>query len=74
MTTKQVPNTKRADKSHKRIEPIVLAWMKQEDCDPFDSIVDLLADIRHYCDRECLDFADLDHCAHRHYRKELTNA
>ena len=38
-----------------------------------DGIVDLLADIRHYCDSEGFDLGKLDRIAHDHYLAELTS-
>ena len=34
-------------------------------------IVDLLANLRHLCDREGLDFAELDSMAYAHYIAEM---
>lgn len=34
-------------------------------------IIDLLANLRHLCDREGLDFDELDHMAYTHYASEL---
>jgi len=36
-----------------------------------DALVDLLADLRHYCDSHGWDFADADRVAHDHYLIEL---
>jgi hypothetical protein len=33
--------------------------------------VDLLANLRHFCDVEGLDFAELDRAAYRHYSAEV---
>jgi hypothetical protein len=35
------------------------------------ALVDLLADIRHYCDSSRIAFHDLDQSAHRHYTAEV---
>jgi hypothetical protein len=41
------------------------------DKDPFEAtLVDLLADLRHYCDRAGLDFAACDRAAYCHYCEE----
>ena len=46
------------------------AWQKGED--PEDaSLIDVLADLRHYCDAYGLGFADADRLAHQHYLAEL---
>jgi hypothetical protein len=37
-------------------------------------IIDLLADIRHYCDAYELDFGKLDKTAYRHYTAEVVQA
>lgn len=38
---------------------------------PETDITDLLADIRHFCDANGLDFANLDRMAYQHYLAEL---
>lgn len=38
-----------------------------------DDLIDLLTDIRHYCDWQGYDFAAADTMAHRHYLEELDN-
>lgn len=42
-----------------------------EENDPKTTIIDLLADLRHICDRLRFDFADLDSVAHSHYTEEV---
>lgn len=42
--------------------------------DHADAVSDLLADLRHYCDRAGLDFADLSTRALRHYAAECDEA
>lgn len=37
---------------------------------PEEDVIDLLADLRHYCDREGLCLGDLDRMAHQHYLAE----
>lgn len=34
------------------------------------SVTDILADLRHYCDKNKLDFADCDRIAYGHYTEE----
>jgi len=34
-------------------------------------VIDLLTDLRHYCDSERLDFGKLDKVAYKHYCEEL---
>jgi hypothetical protein len=41
---------------------------------PRESLIDLLADARHWCDRHEYDFADLDRVAYQHYAAERTAA
>ena len=36
------------------------------------SIIDALTDLRHLCDTECMDFANMDRTAYAHYLKELS--
>lgn len=45
----------------------------REENDPETRIVDLLADLRHLCDRLRLDFGDLDGQAHYHYLEDLAD-
>ncbi len=46
-------------------------WSKGETMEESaTSIIDLLADLRHFCDAENLDFADLDRVAGTHYHAE----
>jgi hypothetical protein len=39
--------------------------------DPSTAVTDLLSDLRHYCDREKVDFGWADEVAHRNYLSEL---
>ena len=39
-----------------------------------EDVTDLLADLRHFCDKEGLDFGELDSTAHRHYTAEVVQA
>ncbi|MBE7506221.1 MAG: hypothetical protein HS101_08030 [Planctomycetia bacterium] len=48
----------------------VLARYKTGDTDA-DNLVDLLADARHWSDRNGQDFAELDRLAYDHYLSEL---
>ncbi len=41
---------------------------------PEESVTDLLADIRHWCDRHGEDFARLDRMAYEHYSTETVLA
>ena len=59
-------NSDRAD----RIAKIERSYMS-ETCDTKESFVaDLLADIRHYCDENGIDFAREDGMAYQHYTEE----
>lgn len=42
-----------------------------EENDPETTIIDMLADLRHLCDRLRFEFADLDSQAQSHYVKEV---
>ncbi len=42
-----------------------------EDADPGAAVTDVLADVRHFCDRHGLCFGDLDRAAYGHYLEEL---
>jgi hypothetical protein len=44
------------------------------DTDDVADIEDMLADIRHWCDRHNTDFAELDGMAHCHYTAEVAQA
>lgn len=51
----------------------LLSWCPRSWCDPGDlpeSLIDLLADARHWCDANSLSFADLDRQAYQHYLAE----
>jgi hypothetical protein len=58
-------NHRRADRCQ-----LVLATYNDE-WDTEANLIDLLADSRHWCDREERDFAKLDRLAHEHYLAEL---
>lgn len=63
-------NADRAERIN-RILPIYKREMLGESGTPDDGTVsDLLADLRHYCDREDLDFAVLDRVAYVNYTEE----
>lgn len=36
-----------------------------------DSLIDMLTDARHWCDRHGLCYGDLDRIAHKHYLAEI---
>lgn len=38
------------------------------------AVIDLLSNLRHYCDHHRFDFAKLDRLAYRHYIAELNEA
>ena len=46
------------------------AWAKGDGTEDA-SLIDLLTDLRHYCDAHGLGFADADRLAHQHYLAEL---
>lgn len=54
-----------------RVRKIARQYMNRV-CDTKpDFVTDLLADLRHYCDAEGVDFANQDRIAYGHYRVEL---
>lgn len=57
----------RADK----VEAVFSYFYDFERDDPKTPVVDILADLRHFCDRHCLDLGDLDNMAHSHYLAEI---
>jgi hypothetical protein len=48
-----------------------IALYGDRDLDPASQLIDLLADMRHWCDRHGEDFASLDRLAYNHYLTEL---
>ncbi len=46
--------------------------MTEDGRSPEEVVIDLLADIRHYCDLTELDFAEMDRKAYNHYQEELS--
>ena len=48
----------------------IMATYEDADSDVGAAIVDLLADIRHLCDKIGLDYADHDRVAYNHYIEE----
>jgi predicted metallopeptidase len=48
----------------------ILATYEDAESDASAAIVDLLADIRHLCDKVGLDYADHDRVAYNHYTEE----
>jgi hypothetical protein len=66
-----MPKTK-ARQEHARRMGRVRRALSHYDEPTFDSaVVDVLADLRHYCDALGADFADLDRVAHDHYKAKL---
>ena len=52
----------------KRCEAAITGY---SDDSSFISLIDLLADARHWCDANDQDYADLDRIAYQHYLAEL---
>jgi hypothetical protein len=46
-------------------------YWDMSDRDPTTIVRDMLADLRHYCDKHKLCFGDLDKVAHSYYQDEL---
>lgn len=60
---------KAIDKAEARITFMLSAYL--DGCEEFEAVTDLLADIRHYCDRRGLSFSECDKQAHQHYLAEV---
>ncbi len=58
-------NIDRVDKIHRALTTAY------PDIEAETNVIDLLTDLRHYCDRERLCLGDLDRIAHGHYTAEL---
>ena len=58
-----------ATRAHRCAKAIALYGNR--DPNPATQLIDLLADIRHWCDRHGEDFARLDRLAYDHYLTEL---
>jgi hypothetical protein len=50
----------------------ILSWCKDWPSER-DGLIDLLADARHWCDRNGHCFGELDRLAHQHYLDDLHN-
>lgn len=59
-----------ADRSN-RFEVALMSLRQEYDPDFATTLIDLLADARHWCDGQDLSFADLDRQAYQHYLAEL---
>lgn len=63
MSGQKHQNQERAERAQMAVD------MQEEGGEP--GIVDLLANLRHLCDREGLDFSNLDRMAYQHYIEEV---
>ncbi len=54
-----------------RCEAALISLREDYDADLATALIDLLADARHWCDRNDQSFATLDRLAHDHYLTEL---
>ncbi len=54
-----------------KAEAALQAFFELEEADPGAAVTDVLADLRHFCDRHSLDLGSLDKLAHSHYLAEL---
>jgi len=54
-----------------RFEVAIMSLSDEYEDDIRTTLVDLLADARHWCDRNDESFADLDQMAYQHYLAEL---
>jgi hypothetical protein len=55
-----------------RFEVAILSLRDEYDDDPHTALIDLLADARHWCDRQGKDYAEFDRQAYQHYLAELS--
>jgi hypothetical protein len=58
-------NNKRTTRCAKALRSYNDQW------DHKSNLIDFLADARHWCDRNCENFAELDRLAYQHYLVEL---
>ena len=56
------------------IEKVLADHFDLSDLDPETALSDLLADARHYCDDQELDYAECDRRAYQHYSEEVVDA
>lgn len=49
---------------------LVYAQYKDAECDTEELVINLLTDLRHYCDEYGFDLGQLDRIAHQHYLTE----
>lgn len=68
-------NRRRAEAVERLIHQMRWDAAKNEECSlrmiqRKDTLVDLLANIRHYCDRRGYEFHTLDRMAYKHYSEE----
>jgi hypothetical protein len=54
-----------------RVERCEAALARYSDDNGFTSLIDFLADARHWCDANDQDYADLDRIAYQHYLAEI---
>ncbi len=54
-----------------KAEAALAIFFDLEGADPGAAVTDVLADLRHFCDRYSLCFGDLDRIAYQHYLVEL---
>lgn len=64
MTNRTITNADRA----LRCNNALTAY--NDEYDPHANLIDLLADARHWCDRQGQNFAELDRTAYQHYLAE----
>lgn len=61
-----ITNRERAERFHAAIRSYNDEW------DVDTNLIDLLADARHWCDREGRSYAEFDRLAYQHYVAEIT--
>jgi len=71
MPTMKKRNKARAQRVASTLAHYKYSQLKIDEPVEFGDLIDLLADIRHYCDLKNESFFDADHTAHQHYVAEL---
>jgi len=59
------------NKSADKVQTCANEYYWSSDGDPATIVQDMLADLRHYCDRHDLDFESRNQAAHQYYLDEL---
>ncbi len=54
-----------------RVAKVDRIWREEYGSSPERAVAELLADVRHFCDRHGLDYAERDRTAHGYYIAEV---